>query len=156
MMEFYAQELWIFLIYNVRGSLLSCLLLRLVAPRPKHTASVLCPCPALCSTSCHRDHSWLAPPGSCQALGPCGRERLATCVCKPSRSSGPGASSRCSQSQLVLVPSLPWALHTGPAPLSRPPGPHSAVTEARPSYLFRGGLGGCAGAREHLPEKYIS
>lgn len=127
MMEFYAQELWIFLIYNVRGSLLSCLPPPPGGPSPTRTRplfSVLAPL-CLCSTSCHRDHSGLAPPGSCQALGLCGQERLVTYVCKPSRSVGPGASSPCPQSQLVLVPSP--AL--GPAHR-----PCSALTSSRPSF----------------------
>lgn len=65
MMEFYAQELWIFLIYNIRGSLLSCLLLRLTGPRP-HTHS-LCP-PHPCPPALPAQG---APSGGCWALGLC-------------------------------------------------------------------------------------
>lgn len=64
-MEFYAQELWIFLIYNIRGSLLSCLLLRLTGPRP-HTHS-LCP-PHPCPPALPAQG---APSGSCWVLGLC-------------------------------------------------------------------------------------
>lgn len=159
MMEFYAQELWIFLIYNVRGSLLSCRLLRLVAPRP-HAHS-------LCSLSLPRSVQHILPPATATTPGssllaaarPWGREdRNAWSRMFVSRvaASGQGLPPRAPRVGWFLCLPPPWALHTGPASLSRPPAPHSAVTEARPSYLFWGGLGEWAGAREHLPEKYIS
>lgn len=157
MMEFYAQELWIFLIYNVRGSLLSCLL-RLVAPRPH--AHSLC---SLCSprSACAAHPATVTTPGLplLAAARPWGRvDRKARSHMSVSRvaPSGQGIRPRAPSVSWFLCLPLSGALHTGPAPLSCPPSPHSAVTEARPSYLFGGGLEGRAGAREHLPEKYIS
>lgn len=158
MMEFYAQELWIFLIYNVRGSLLSCLPLRLVAPRP-HAHS-------LCSLSLPRSAYAAHPatvttPGSplLAAARPWGcvdRNAWSRMFVSRVAPSGQGLPPRAPRVSWFLCLPLPWALHTGPAPLSRPPAPRSAVTEARSSYLFWGGLREWAGAREHLPEKYIS
>lgn len=159
-MEFYAQELWIFLIYNVRGSLLSCLLLRLTGPRPHaHRLCLPHPCPPALAVQ-HVLPLWALPAHRfwhCWALGPCvDRNNPIALVSELTVASlGPWLPP-CSQIQVLVPPSV-----------LRPPvhRPYSALISSHPSlgshrskaqlpfWERRWGMGMY---ENRLPEKHIS
>lgn len=152
-MEFCAQELWIFLIYNVRGSVLSCLL-RLTVPPPQ--AFVLFwPRPP-----------WLAPPhlwgggggtrGHVQTGAPGSQFVAEMSVALPDGwppSLCGSVPSLCSWIRSVLVPSsLPFLAAPVHGPCSLPsyptPLPQLGSHRNKPSCLFHGvpGTSRCARA----------
>lgn len=161
-MEFCAQELWIFLIYNVRGSLLSCLLLCPTAHA--HTPSLpsqplLLPWLAAMAADPRvlgrlaRLSSWS---GSCHQ-GPPNRQEPQFPVFPDW--GWPRAAALPQARASLVSPRLAWtawapSAHAPPLPLTPPiQQPYSvAATGAKPSRLccFRGLQGGVSAFQEHV------
>lgn len=158
-MEFYAQELWIFLIYNVRGSLLSCLLLRLTGPRPHaHSLCLLHPCPPALAVQ-HVLPLWPLPAHPfwhCWALGPrVDRNDPIALVSELTVASLGRWLPPCSQIQVLVLPSaLRPALCTDPTLCSHILPPFTRQSQKQGQLPFWGRRWGIGVCENRLPEKH--